>query len=44
MTVRYLLDTDTCIFLMRREAPALERKLQSVPLEQQAMSVVTLAE
>lgn len=44
MTARYLLDTDTCIFLMRREVPALERRLQAVPLEQQAMSVVTLAE
>jgi tRNA(fMet)-specific endonuclease VapC len=44
MTARYLLDTDTCIFLMRREVPALESRLQAIPLEQQAMSVVTLAE
>jgi tRNA(fMet)-specific endonuclease VapC len=44
MTARYLLDTDTCIFLMRREVPALESRLQAVPLEHQGMSVVTLAE
>ncbi|MFO1268236.1 MAG: PIN domain-containing protein [Rubrivivax sp.] len=39
-----MLDTDTCIFLMRRESPALETRVQSVPLEQQVMSVMTLAE
>jgi tRNA(fMet)-specific endonuclease VapC len=40
----YMLDTDTCIFLMRGESPALAAKVQSVPLQQQVMSVVTYAE
>jgi tRNA(fMet)-specific endonuclease VapC len=39
-----MLDTDTCIFLMRGESPALAAKLQSIPLQQQLMSAVTLAE
>lgn len=40
----FMLDTDTCIFLMRGESPALAAKVQSVPLQQQVMSAVTLAE
>jgi tRNA(fMet)-specific endonuclease VapC len=40
----YMLDTDTCIFLMRRESKKLEAKVQSVPLQQQVMSAVTFAE
>lgn len=40
----YMLDTDTCIFLMRGDAPALAEKVQAVPLQQQVMSAVTLAE
>lgn len=40
----YMLDTDTCIFLMRGDAPALAAKVQSVPLQQQVMSVATFAE
>lgn len=40
----YMLDTDTCIFLMRGESPALGERVQAVPLEQQVMSVVTFAE
>jgi tRNA(fMet)-specific endonuclease VapC len=40
----YMLDTDTCIFLMRRESPMLEIRVQAVPLQQQLMSVVTFAE
>lgn len=39
-----MLDTDTCIFLMRGESPALAARVQSVPLQQQVMSVVTFAE
>ena len=39
-----MLDTDTCIFLMRGASQRLEAKVQSVPLAQQVMSVVTLAE
>jgi tRNA(fMet)-specific endonuclease VapC len=39
-----MLDTDTCIFLMRGESPALAAKVQAVPLQQQVMSAVTFAE
>jgi tRNA(fMet)-specific endonuclease VapC len=44
MSARYLLDTDTCAFILRRTAPALLARIQVVPLEQQSISVVTLAE
>ncbi|MCX7167915.1 MAG: PIN domain-containing protein [Rhodocyclales bacterium] len=40
----YMLDTDTCIFILRRSVPALLSRIQSVPLQEQAISVVTLAE
>ena len=44
MSGLYLLDTDTCAFVLRRSCAALLRRIQSVPLAQQAMSVVTYAE
>ena len=40
----YMLDTDTCIFILRGASADLAAKLQSVPLQQQVMSAVTLAE
>ena len=40
----YMLDTDTCAFIMRGPSDALSRKTQATPLEEQAISVVTLAE
>ena len=40
----FMLDTDTCILLMRGESPALAAKVQAVPLQQQVMSAVTFAE
>ena len=40
----FMLDTDTCIFLMRGESPALAARVESVPLQQQVMSAVTFAE
>ena len=40
----FMLNTDTCIFLMRGDSPALAAKVQSVPLQQQVMSAVTFAE
>jgi len=40
----FMLDIDTCIFLMRGESPALAARVQSVPLQQQVMSAVTFAE
>ena len=40
----FMLDTDTCIFLMRGESQTLAAKVQLVPLQQQVMSAVTFAE
>jgi tRNA(fMet)-specific endonuclease VapC len=40
----YMLDTDTCIFLMRGDSSVLTERIQSVPLQQQVMSAVTFAE
>ena len=39
-----MLDTDTCIFLLRGGVKKLEARVQSVPLQQQVMSAVTFAE
>ena len=39
-----MLDTDTCAFVLRRSSPALLERMQTVPLQCQVMSVVTLAE
>ena len=44
MTALYLLDTDSCVFILRRTSSALLERIRAVPLEHQAMSVVTLAE
>jgi tRNA(fMet)-specific endonuclease VapC len=40
----YMLDTDTCAFVLRRTSRTLLDRIQSVPLTQQAISVVTYAE
>ena len=42
--MKYMLDTGTCIFITRKSEPALLERIESVPLEQQCISVVTLAE
>lgn len=44
MSGSYMLDTDTCAFVLRRSSQQLLNRIQAVPLQQQAMSVVTLAE
>ena len=44
MSVLYLLDTDTCAFILRRSSPKLLDRIQSIPLAQQAIAMVTLAE
>jgi tRNA(fMet)-specific endonuclease VapC len=44
MSTLYLLDTDTCAFILRRSSDVLLERIQAVPLQQQAMSVVTYAE
>jgi tRNA(fMet)-specific endonuclease VapC len=44
MSMLYLLDTDTCAFILRRSSDVLLERIQAVPLRQQVMSVVTYAE
>lgn len=39
-----MLDTDTCAFILRRTSPLLLERITRVPLHQQVISVVTLAE
>jgi len=39
-----MLDTDTCAFILRRSSPTLLERIQAVPLQQQLVSVITLAE
>jgi tRNA(fMet)-specific endonuclease VapC len=41
---KYMLDTDICIFITRKSEPSLLQKIESVPLQLQCISVVTLAE
>ena len=41
---QYMLDTDTCAFILRKSSQVLLDRIQSVPLQQQCMSVVTWAE
>ena len=40
----FILDTDTCSYIMKRSHPHLLEKIKLVPLAEQAISVVTLAE
>ena len=44
MSDLYMLDTDTCAFILRRTSDTLLERIQAVPLERQVMSVVTYAE
>lgn len=44
MSALYLLDTDTCAFILRRSSPALLGRIQAIALARQAISVITLAE
>ena len=39
-----MLATDTCAFVLRKTSQTLMARIQSIPLQQQSMSVVTLAE
>ena len=41
---RYMLDTDTCSYIMKRSHPTLLRRLQAVPVADVCMSVITKAE
>jgi tRNA(fMet)-specific endonuclease VapC len=44
MSSLYMFDTDTCAFILRRSSAKLLDRIQTVPLEHQVMSMVTLAE
>lgn len=41
---RYMLDTDTCSYIMKRSHPAVLKRLQAVPVGDVCMSVITKAE
>jgi tRNA(fMet)-specific endonuclease VapC len=40
---RYMLDTDTCSYIMKRSHPLVMKRLQSLPVADTCMSVVTRA-
>ena len=42
--LRYMLDTDTCSYVMKRSHDALLRRLQKVPVSEVCVSVVTKSE
>ena len=44
MTKLHMLDTDTCAFVLRRSCNVLLVRIQEAPVEQQIISIVTLAE
>ena len=41
---RYMLDTDTCSYIMKRSSAPLLRRLQAVPVSDVCMSVITKSE
>ena len=41
---RYMLDTDTCSYIMKRSHPVVLKRLQAVPVSDVCMSVITKAE
>ena len=43
-TARYLLDTDTCIYLIKNKPPTVARKLAKLPAGHAGISVVTYGE
>lgn len=44
MMPRFMLDTDTCSYIMKRSHPLVLKRLQAVPVGDVCMSVVTKAE
>ena len=42
--MRYLLDTNICIYLMREESPAVARRFAALHVGDVGMSIITLAE
>jgi tRNA(fMet)-specific endonuclease VapC len=41
---RYMLDTDTCSYIMKRSHPTVLKRLQAIPVTDVCMSVITKAE
>lgn len=41
---RYMLDTDTCSYIMKRSSDAVLRRLQKVPVDDVCISVITKSE
>ena len=41
---RYMLDTDTCSYIMKRSNPAVLRRLQQTPINDVCISVITKSE
>jgi tRNA(fMet)-specific endonuclease VapC len=41
---RYMLDTDTCSYIMKRSSPPVLRRLRAVPVTDVCMSVITKSE
>jgi len=41
---RYMLDTDTCSYIMKRSHPLVLKRLQAVPVTDVCMSIITKAE
>jgi tRNA(fMet)-specific endonuclease VapC len=41
---RYMLDTDTCSYIMKRSSDALLKRLQKVPVNEVCISVITKSE
>lgn len=44
MTARYMLDTDTCSYIMKRSHQSVLRRLKEVPVNEVCISVVTKSE
>ena len=44
MMPRYMLDTDTCSYIMKRSHPLVLKRLQAVPVGDVCMSVITKSE
>lgn len=44
MMLRYMLDTDTCSYIMKRSHPLVLKRLEAVPVSDVCMSVITKAE
>ena len=42
--MRYMLDTDTCSYIMKRSHPIVLKRLEAIPVSDVCMSVITKAE